>query len=217
MSPRRISTHTERARPEQSRPEDSGHARATRRRGATLEHALLDAAWEELQQSGYAKLTMERVAERAGTSRAVIYRRWSNRAELVAAAMRHRQTVLSGTIPNTGTLRGDVLAVLRRASARITDMGPDNVIGMLSSLLARDAEFGQLLEQLTRSGSEVMAAVLGHAAARGEVREDISPRVARLPIDLLRYELIFAQQPPSHRVLEEIVDEIFLPLVLRRP
>lgn len=190
-------------------------ARATRRRGATLEHALLDAAWEELHQSGYAKLTMERVAERAGTSRAVIYRRWSNRAELVAAAMGHRQTVLSAAIPDTGTLRGDVLAVLRRASARITEMGPDNVIGMLSALLAKDAEFGRLLEQLTRSGSEVMAAVLAHAAARGEVREDITPRVARLPIDLLRHELIFSQQPPSHRVLEEIVDDIFLPLVLR--
>ena len=215
MSPNKSLAPPEQGRAQQPTSADEPPARATRRRGATLEHALLDAAWQELQQSGYAKLTMERVAERAGTSRAVIYRRWSNRAELVAAALGHHQTVLSGTIPDTGTLRGDVLAVLRRASTRITEMGPDNVIGMLSALLARDAEFGQLLEQLTRSGSEVMAAVLDHAAARGEVREDISPRVARLPIDLLRYELIFAHQPPSHRVLEEIVDEIFLPLVLR--
>src|ERR1700691_4775534 len=92
----------------------------TRRRGATLEHALLDAAWDELQASGYAKLTMERVAERAGTSRAVIYRRWRNRTELVIAAMRHSQPALSGAIPDTGTLRGDTLAVLRRASAPIT-------------------------------------------------------------------------------------------------
>jgi AcrR family transcriptional regulator len=190
---------------------------ATRRRGATLEHALLDAAWEELQASGYAKLTMERVAERAGTSRAVIYRRWRNRPELVIAAMRHRQPVLSGAIPDTGTLRGDVLAVLRRASARITEIGPDTVIGMLSDLLADEQAFAVTLDQLVRGGGEVMARVLDRAAARGETREHISPRVASLPLDLLRHELILTHQPPSQNTLEEILDEIFLPLVLRNP
>ena len=160
---------------------------------------------------------MERVAERAGTSRAVIYRRWRNRAELVIAAMRHHQPVLSGTIPDTGTLRGDVLAVLRRASTRITELGPDTVIGMLSDLLSDDEAFEQILDQLTRGGGEVMAGVLDRAAARGEARDDISPRVARLPIDLLRHELILTHQPPSQRTLEEIIDDIFLPLVLIRP
>jgi len=190
-------TQPDLARPEQFQPKAKRGASATRRRGATLEHALLDAAWDELQSSGYAKLTMERVAERAGTSRAVIYRRWRNRSELVVAAMRYRQPVLSGAAPDTGTLRGDVLALLRRASARITAIGPDTVIGMLSDLLSADEAFNQILEQLLRSG------------------DDVSPRVARLPLDLLRYELIFTHQPPSQRTLEEIVDEIFLPLVLR--
>jgi len=190
---------------------------ATRRRGATLEHALLDAAWEELQESGYAKLTMERVAERAGTSRAVIYRRWRNRPELVIAAMRHHQPVLSSQAPDTGTLRGDTLVVLRRASARITELGPDTVIGMLSDLLADEEAFELTLDRLLRGGGEVMSGVLDRAAARGEAREQISPRVSRLPLDLLRHELILTHQPPSQDTLEEIVDEIFLPLVLRNP
>jgi AcrR family transcriptional regulator len=215
MSPRRVSTQAQRSRPQQSRPEETGDARATRRRGATLEQALLDAAWEELQQSGYAKLTMERVAERAGTSRAVIYRRWRNRSELVIAAMRRHQPVLSGAAPDTGTLRGDVLAVLRRASARITAIGPDTVLGMLGELLSDDEAFDQILEQLLRSGGEVMSGVLARAVARGEARDDVSPRIARLPLDLLRHELILTHQPPSQRTLEEIVDDIFLPLVLR--
>ena len=208
-------TQPDLARPEQFQPKAKRGASATRRRGATLEHALLDAAWDELQSSGYAKLTMERVAERAGTSRAVIYRRWRNRSELVIAAMRYRQPVISGAVPDTGTLRGDVLAVLRRASARITAIGPDTVIGMLSDLLSDDEAFDQVLEQLVRSGGEVMSGVLDRAVARGEARDDISPRVARLPLDLLRHELILTHQPPSQRTLEEIVDEIFLPLVLR--
>jgi AcrR family transcriptional regulator len=197
------------------RDEATRPARATRRRGATLEHALLDAAWHELHESGYAKLTMERVAERAGTSRAVIYRRWRNRAELAIAAMRHRQPVLSGKIPDTGTLRGDVLALLRRASARIAELGPDAVIGTLGDLLSDDEAFEQILEQVVRGGDELMSEVLSRATSRGEAREDVSARVARLPLDLLRHELILTHRPPSERGLEEIVDEIFLPLVLR--
>jgi len=217
VHPKKVSAQPTQARPEQPRAKGKPPASATRRRGATLEHALLDAAWEELQDSGYAKLTMERVADRAGTSRPVIYRRWRNRPELTIAAMRHRQPVLSGATPDTGSLRGDVLALLRRASARITEIGLDTVIGVLSDLLADDEAFETILDQLTRGGGEVMAGVLDRAAARGEARADISPRVARLPLDLLRHELILTHQPPSQRTLEEIVDEIFLPLALIGP
>jgi AcrR family transcriptional regulator len=216
MSPKRISADTV-VDDEQLLDSKAKRPVATRRRGAALEHALLDAAWEELQESGYAKLTMERVADRAGTSRAVIYRRWRNRSTLVIAALRHHQPVLSGAVPDTGTLRGDVLAVLRRASGRITDTGAGTVIGMMSDLLSDDEGAAELIAQLSRGGGDVMTEVLGRAAARGETRDDISPRVARLPTDLLRHELILTQRPPSQRALEEIVDEIFLPLVLRNP
>jgi AcrR family transcriptional regulator len=214
MSPKKISPDPPQAHPEQHRSGTTGRASATRRRGATLERALLEAAWDELQASGYTKLTMERVAERAGTSRAVIYRRWRNRSELAIAALRHHQPVLSGTIPDTGSLRGDTLAVLSRATARITAVGPDTIVGMLGDLLTDKEAFDQVQAQLLRGGSDVMASVLARAAARGEVREDISPRVARLPLDLLRYELILTHQPPSQHKIDEIVDDVFLPLVL---
>jgi len=217
MSPKQSSAQFETASPETTEKTGPKPPVATRRRGATLEHALLDAAWAELQESGYAKLTIERVADRAGTSRAVIYRRWSNRAELVIAAMRHHQPIHSGVTPDTGTLRRDVLAILRRASARITAIGPHTVIGLLSDLLADEEAVDQTLARLTRSGAEVMSGVLDQAAARGEIRNNIAPRVARLPLDLLRHELILTHQPPSQRTLEEIVDEIFLPLTLRIP
>jgi AcrR family transcriptional regulator len=217
MSSEKTAATPRQSQPRPTQAQTGRPAHATRRRGATLEHALLDAAWEELQTSGYAKLTMERVAERAGTSRAVLYRRWRNRSELVIAAMRHHQPVLSGAAPDTGTLRGDVLAVLRRASRRIAAIGPDTVIGMLSDLLSDEEALEQILQQLLRSGGEVMSGVLDSAVARGEARDDIAPRVARLPLDLLRHELLLTHQPPSPRVLEEIVDQIFLPLVLSGP
>src|ERR1700733_6797392 len=121
--------------------EPAPHAGGTRRRGATLENALLDAAWEELRSAGYAQLTMERVADRAGTSRAVIYRRWRSRHELVIAAMRHHQPLYSGGVPDTGALRSDVVSVLRRASGRISTIGASTVVGLLGDLLADEDAF----------------------------------------------------------------------------
>src|SRR5215475_14638803 len=86
-----------------------------RRRGAVLEQAILRAAADELTESGYAGMTMDRVARRAGTNKNTIYRRWPNRAALGIAA--YRQLVTATTqLPDTGELRGDVLELLRRAN-----------------------------------------------------------------------------------------------------
>ena len=64
---------------------------------------------------------MDAVADRAGTSRAVLYRRWPKRPELVIAALRRHRPMLSGEVPDTGSLRGDVLAVLQRMSRRLAE------------------------------------------------------------------------------------------------
>ncbi len=188
---------------------------ATRRRGPVLEKALLDAAWTELQSVGYAKLTMERVADRAETSRPVIYRRWSSRHELVIAALLHQQPTGTGRIPDTGSLREDVLTIMRRASRRISDIGPATVVGLLNDLMDDDTS-DTIIDQLARGGSEVMNQALARAATRGEARQHVPDRVARLPLDLLRHELILTHQPPSSETLQEIVDQIFLPLVEER-
>ena len=185
---------------------------ATRRRGAALESALLDAAWAELQDVGYARLTMEGVADRASTSRAVIYRRWSSRHELVIAALGHQQPIGRGRIPDTGSLREDLLTIMRRAARRISDIGPSTVTGLLNDLTADDASH-EIIDQLARGGGEAVQQILAQAAARGEARENVPGRVARLPIDLIRHELILTHRAPTSETLEEIVDEIFLPLV----
>jgi AcrR family transcriptional regulator len=188
------------------------HPVASRRRGAALESALLDAAWTELQSVGYAKLTMERVADRAKTSRAVIYRRWPSRHELVIAALVHQQPTGRGRILDTGSLREDVLTIMRRASRRISEIGPATVVGLLNDLMADDTS-DTIIDQLARGGGEVMNEALARAATRGEARERVPERVARLPLDLIRHELILTHRSPSSKTLEEIVDQIFLPLV----
>lgn len=156
---------------------------------------------------------MEGVAERAGTSRAVLYRRWRNRPELVIAALRHHRPMLTGEVPDTGRLRDDVLAVLRRASAGLTEVGPETVYGLIGDYFSDAALFSYLQDQVLHIGAQVMATVLKRAADRGEIRSDISPRIATLPTDLFCHELFLNRTPPGERVLTEIVDEVFLPLV----
>ena len=188
----------------------------TRRRGAALEEALLDAAWAEFQEAGYPSLTMEAVADRAGTSRAVLYRRWRNRAELVIAAIRRHRPMLSGEVPDTGSLRGDVLALLTRVSARLTELGPETLYGILGDYFADTESVAAFQDQVLHIGAGVMATILRHAEERGEVRQGISPRVNSLPTDLFRHELLIRRTPPSRHVITEIVDDVFLPLVQQK-
>jgi AcrR family transcriptional regulator len=185
---------------------------ATRRRGAALEEVLLDAAWSELQSVGYRNLTIEAVADRAGTSRAVLYRRWRNRHELVIAAMRRHAPMLSGEVPDTGSLRGDVLALLQRTADRMDEIGAETIRGLLGDYLS-DPDFERTQGQVLQIGAEVMTSILRRATDRGEARTDISLRVAQVPTDLFRNEIFKSRAAPPRAVLVEIVDEVFLPLV----
>ena len=101
---------------------------------------------------------------------------------------------------------------MQRAARRISDIGPSTVTGLLNDLIADDAS-DQIIDQLARGGGELMRQILARAAARGEAREHVPERVARLPLDLIRHELILTRRAPTSETLEEIVDEIFLPLV----
>jgi AcrR family transcriptional regulator len=192
-------------------PQHSGGK--TRRRGAALENALLDAAWAELQEAGYAGLTMEAVADRAGTSRAVLYRRWRSRPDLVIAAIRRHRPLLSGEIPDTGSLRGDVLALLHRMSSRLAEIGSETVYGLLGDYLGDAGLFSRGQEAVLTMSAEVMQTILKRAAERGEARPGVERRIATLPTDLFRNELFKSRTPPSEGTLVEIIDDVFLPLV----
>lgn len=195
-------------------PSQEGVAPPVRRRGATLESALLQAAWDELKEVGYAGLSMERVANRARTSRSVLYRRWPNRPELILAALRRHAAFDASDIPDAGSLREDLLTLLRRLSKRSGE-----VASVLSVLIAENFQESGLtlarLRELALAGSpQTMATILERAVARGEIdRARLSPRIAALPVDLVRHDLIMSQSPVPEATLVEIVDKIFLPLV----
>jgi len=195
--------------------EDEGRGRdGGRRRGAALEASILEAAWVELREVGYPRVTMEGVAARARTGKQVLYRRWPNRATLVMAAIRHVLGPLHAEPPTQGSLRDDTVEVLRRMAGRVSAVEPGLLVGLLAEL--RD------LDPLLFAGPRsVMQGVLDAAVGRGElVRSDLSRRVVDLPVDLFRYEgfmsgdrVMQATPEAVDTMIAEIVDDVFLPLV----
>ncbi len=187
---------------------------ARRRRGAELEAALLDAAWDELCAVGYPAFTLDGVAARAGTSRPVLARRWSGRLDLVIAAIRHYTALIRLAPPDTGTLRGDMLALLRQLSTSVGE-----IAGLVSFLIsdyfdATGLSAADMRERVLAGTPSAMTAIIQHAVERGEIDpERLSPRIISLPVDLLRHDVIMTRAPVPDETLVEIVDRIFLPLV----
>ncbi|HEY0246831.1 MAG TPA: TetR/AcrR family transcriptional regulator [Gryllotalpicola sp.] len=186
-----------------------------RRRGPELEAALLEAAWDELVEVGFAKLTMESVAARASTGIAVLYRRWANKAELVLAAIDHYRSTHPVELPDTGTLRGDLLAVLTGMGEARADFFAV-AAGAFSELRAgtgltptqmRDRVMGE--QRLARVRS-----IYQRAHDRGEIDlHRIPAAVLALPFDLVRHDLLMDLGPVSPARIRSIVDELVLPLV----
>jgi AcrR family transcriptional regulator len=187
---------------------------ARRRRGAVLEDALLDATWQELCDVGYAAMTIDAVANRAKTSRPVIYRRWATKADLVLAAVDralHREDI---ALPDTGSLRGDLIALMRLANERTAP-----------SAVTLAYYLGPYFQETGTSPRDLREAILGHratsaeavvdrAAERGEIDADrLTPRLRTLAFDLYRHEALMTLAPVPDEVIEEILDEVFLPLV----
>ncbi len=129
---------------------------------------------------------------------------------LVIAAMRHNTGSIVDEVPDTGELRGDVLAMLRRMVARFADVGPDIIHGIMADAPDIDPELFTVM-------GGAMATVPGRAAERGEIPSaEPPPRVVTLPADLVRHEMLLTRHPIPDKVPAEIVDGVFLPLV-RRP
>jgi AcrR family transcriptional regulator len=163
---------------------------------------------------GYASFTMEGVAARAHANKTVIYRRWPSRGELVMAALRHHKTSI--VAPDTGSLRDDVLALLRALSERNVELA--GVIGVLQAEYYRETGLtpAALRERIPGGNSEIMEQFLRRAIDRGEIdAARITPRIARLPIDLVHHEMTMTLAPMTEAALVEIVDTIFLALLRR--
>jgi AcrR family transcriptional regulator len=160
-----VVTDTPPTRPESTRspgrPRDERHDRA-----------ILGAALTILREEGYRGLTIEGVAARAGVGRPTIYRRWSSKAALVVAAL-VRSTRLALPVPDTGSLRGDLVEVQRHQVELMNSRDNRRVTAGLIADLATDPELAEtyVTEYLSPRRAMVWQ-VLERGIARGEIRAD---------------------------------------------
>ncbi|GAF38677.1 transcriptional regulator, TetR family [Agrilactobacillus composti DSM 18527 = JCM 14202] len=101
--------------------------KATRRRGKVLENAILTAAWEQLQQHGYAGMTMDDIAKTAHTNKNAIYRRWPTKLDVTIATLQIHVSLKDFYLPDTGDLRDDVVAFLSESIPLINAIGVQNI------------------------------------------------------------------------------------------
>ena len=189
------------------------HRKRPRRRGAALDNAILGATLDELAEVGYANLRVERVAERAGASKASLYRRWPGKVELVMDAVYHVLPA-PGSAPDTGALRGDVLALLRAVAERLAGPAGQGLRGLLSDAL-RDPEQADKVREYARGNSiGTMREVVRRAGARGELDPAaVTTRQLETGHAVMRYHFLTHGAPIPDDVIVEIVDEVVLPLL----
>ncbi|CAI6060818.1 TetR/AcrR family transcriptional regulator [Cohnella sp. JJ-181] len=193
----------------------NGGSGGTRRRGDVLENAILQAAWDELVEGGYNRLTMEAVAVRAQTNKTAVYRRWPNKAQLVIAALVKFAPKPSLEAADTGDLRTDVLTFLQGILEPLQAIGPETIHGLMSEYPGKEHPMSKPLPPRSEDALfAAMKSIVGNAEKRGELQPGhLSERVISLPIDLLRYEMLTTHGQVSEDIIVQIVDELFLPLV----
>lgn len=189
------------------------HRKGPRRRGDELNRAIFTAALDELADVGYQRLTMERIAERARTSKASLYRRWPSRVELMLDASLHVFPHVDD-LPDTGELRGDLLAALRAMAAVL-----NSPIGVAARAMIADLDIDrevarQHKERFVERRNELFLDLIRRSAARGEVRPGaLTPRVASVGPSLMRDHFLTHATPVTDDVIVEIVDQVLVPLI----
>jgi AcrR family transcriptional regulator len=166
----------------------------------------------ELAAEGYDGLTIERVAERARTGKASIYRRWPNKLELALDAIEtYLPTV--GAAPDTGSVRGDLLVVLRRIAKHLNSNAGSAMRACMTNVKTHGELAAAVNERLVAPRKQVIRDILLRGVEHGEVRPDaVSDRVVELGPMLLHAE---REHRPvlRDRDVVAIVDEVLMPLV----
>lgn len=175
-----------------------------------LEDAILDATWAELAMSGYANFTFEAVAKRAGTSRAVLYRRWPTRARLASAAIIRHTGQHPLVVPDLGNVRDELCLLIRRFADRSPPKLLRLIFEMSEDMAAENASFSD-----QRFQENPLMELIERGVRRGEIDPNrLTPRVLRVPLSLALHEMVVTVKQIPDEAIREIVDQVFLPLVV---
>ncbi|MCG6958122.1 MAG: TetR/AcrR family transcriptional regulator [Gemmatimonadetes bacterium] len=148
-----------------------------RPRSQKADDAILWAALDLLAESGYGRLTMEQIADRAGVGKATLYRRWKSCEEVVAAAV---AGFVEGEIkiPDTGSVEEDLHLLVERAAKTYRGRPGRIMPGLLAAVAESDAVAHAVRTGFLTRRREALAAVLKRGIARGELAGDVDVELA---------------------------------------
>ncbi|MBF4573876.1 TetR/AcrR family transcriptional regulator [Herbiconiux sp. VKM Ac-1786] len=190
--------------------------RPGRRRDHSRDPEILDAAIEVLAEEGYDGMTMEMVAARAKAGKATLYRRWPSKGELVVdavACMKSRDLDVDN-LPDTGTLRGDLVAMIKPRTLEEADRKMQVMAGLMS-VLSRSPELVDAINSaIVAPRAEVNRRLLERAIARGEISAEVDiATIALVAPSMTAYRLLVTQRPVDREYLLSIIDGVVLPAV----
>ncbi|MEU4655451.1 TetR/AcrR family transcriptional regulator [Streptomyces sp. NPDC023723] len=191
---------------------------ASRRRGAVLERAILDAALEQLGTVGWNGLTMEGVAAGAQTGKAAVYRRWPSKEDLVADALRSRLSRFD-TAPDLGSVREDLLALCRRARDAMFSRPGLALRSVIHECDTAQAErfHAVIAEVVIEPTIRLLREVINRGIERNEVRSDAANGYVfdALPA-MMMYRSKVCGSEWADPEIEKMIDQLMVPL-LRPP
>src|SRR6185295_10018783 len=186
------------------------------KRGAGRRKAICNAVFGLLAEVGYDRMTMDLVADRAHASKATIYRSWHDKPQMVVEAILERFDGVP-EIPDTGSLRGDLLAVLGTACTAVNSAEGDVISGLMTATGRNPQLACALKESLVDAKKPVHQAVVERAVARGEISADTDPALLHEVLHaIVLSRKLWENEPLTDEWARHVTDDILLPVLRRR-
>jgi AcrR family transcriptional regulator len=176
------------------------------------EDEILDATVELVAELGYDRLTMDSVATAAKASKATLYRRWTSKAELVVDAISRAKGCPIPEEVDTGSLRGDLIA-LSCNEGGFTDEMPMSVMAGLLTALHRDDDLQLAFkERFLKPRLALTARLYQRAVERGEIAADVDVELLSqtLPALVIHHAFVLGVEPTEDLILR-VIDHLILP------
>ncbi|MFB5193227.1 TetR/AcrR family transcriptional regulator [Alicyclobacillus fastidiosus] len=186
-------------------PTERAPSNKMNRRVERSRHTVLATAFELLSEGGVARFTVDEVARRSGVAKTTIYRHWPTREALVIDAC--SQMITQQEAPDTGSLEGDVKAILMEIAHLLQTANWSFVLPSIIDTAERDPEFAEIHSRIQRGHAAPLREVLQRAAGRGELsaHADVSAIVALL-LGPLFYRRWFSREPIDDQFLEAVIE-----------
>jgi AcrR family transcriptional regulator len=166
--------------------------------------AVIRATLDLIAEHGVTAVTVDAVADRSGVSRPTIYRRWGSRDSLIRAA--YAWTLRSPVEPDTGAVRGDLLALLRQLVGYLNRI---RVFPSLMEAAARDPELAAMRERAEREARDTYERVLRRGVERGELPADVDVGLfTELVLSPFVYRRVVGQSVIDPASIEPVVDTV---------